>query len=170
MAFSNSGLYVHTYQEALRATAITGTGGLDFRLTTWKIALHSNSLTQGTAPINYSAATVVWANTNEVSGTGWAAGGVLLSVAAAGATSAAPTLSEGTAGSLRYDMNDIAVSSTTLTAARGCIIYADNITAPADLVDAMTVAITFGADFSTSNGTFGIQFAATGVWELDITP
>lgn len=170
MAFSSSGLYVHTLQEALRATAITGTGGLDFRLATWKIALHSNTLTQGTAPINYSAATVVWANTNEVSGTGWAAGGVVLNVAAAGATSTAPTLAEGTAGALRYDMNDIAVSATTLTSAAGCIIYADNITAPADLVDAMVVAIAFGGLFSTNNGTFGITFASTGVAELDVTP
>jgi hypothetical protein len=171
VAFSSSGIYVHTIREALRATAITGTGGLDFRLATWKIALHSNSLTQGTAPINYSAATVVWANTNEVSGTGWAAGGVLLSAAASGAANVVPTLDEGTAGSLRYDhTNDVAVSGTTLTAARGCIIYADNITAPADLVDAMAVAVTFGADYNTSSGIFGIQWSATGIFEIDLTP
>jgi hypothetical protein len=166
MAFTNSGLYVHTLQEMFRATAITGTGGLDWRLGTWKIALHSNTLTQGTAPINYSAATVVWANTNEVSGTGWAAGGVTVTASTGGSA----TVAEGTTGSLRYDMNDVSVASTTLTNARGCIIYADPITAPADLVDAMVVAVTFGADYSTVNGTFGIQWAATGVAELDITP
>ena len=170
MAFSSSGIYVHTIQEALRATAITGTGGLDFRLATWRIALHSNSLTQGSGILDYSAADTTWANTNEVSGTGWAAGGVLLSAAAAGATSTAPTLAEGTAGSLRYDMGDVSVANTTLTTARGCIIYADNITAPADLADAMVVAVTFGADFSTVNGTFGIQWAAGGVFEIDLTP
>src|SRR4051794_25482912 len=99
-----------------RATAVTGTGGLDWRLGTWKIALHSNSLTQGTAPINYSAATVVWANTNEVSGTGWAAGGVTVTSSTGGSA----TVAEGTTGSLRYDMNDVSVASTTLTNARGC--------------------------------------------------
>lgn len=166
MAFSNSGIYVHSMQEALRATAITGTGGLDFRLGTWKIALHSNSLTQGTAPINYSAATVVWANTNEVSGTNWAAGGVTVTSATGGSA----TMAEGTTGSLRYDMADVSVASVTVSAARGCIIYADNITAPADLVDAMIVAVTFGADYSPNNGTFGIQWAATGVFEIDLTP
>jgi hypothetical protein len=171
MAFTASGIYVHTIQEALRATAITGTGGLDLRLATFKIALHSNSLTQGTAPINYSATDTTWANTNEVSGTGWAAGGVVLNVAAPGATSVVPTLAEGTAGSLRYDhTNDIAVSGTTLTNARGCIIYADNITAPTDLDDAMIVAVTFGADYSTVAGIFGIQWSATGIFEIDLTP
>jgi hypothetical protein len=171
MAFSNSGLYLVTLMEAMKETAITGTGGLDYRLATGKIALHSNTLTQGTAPINYSAASPNWANTNEVSGTGWAAGGVLLSAAAAGATSTVPTLAEGTAGSVRYDhTNDVSVASTTLANVRGCIIYLDSITAPAALVDAMIVAVTFGADFSTTNGTFGIQWAATGIFELDITP
>jgi hypothetical protein len=170
MAFSASGIYVHTIQEALRATAITGTGGLDFRLATWKIALHSNSLTQGSGILDYSASDTTWANTNEVTGTGWSAGGVLLSAAASGGTSTSPTLAEGTAGSLRYDMGDVSVANTTLTNARGCIIYADNITAPADLADAMVVAVTFGADFSTVNGTFGIQWAATGVFEIDLTP
>jgi len=173
MPFTASGIYVHTIQEALRATAITGTGGLDFRLATWRIALHNNSLTQGTAPIDYSAVDTTWANTNEVTGTGWnggASGGHLLSAAAVGSTSTAPTLAEGTAGSLRYDMGDVSVASTTLTGVRGCIIYADNVTAPADLADAMAVAVTFGADFATVNGTSGIQWSATGVFEIDLTP
>lgn len=165
MAFTASGLYVHSLQEALRGTSLTG-GQIDFRLGTYKIALHSNSLTQGSAPINYSAATVVWANTNEVSGTGWAAGGPTITTATGGSG----TLTEGTAGALRYDTADVSVASTTLTGARGCIIYADPITAPADMVDAMLVAVTFLADFSTVNGTFGIQWAATGIWELDVTP
>lgn len=168
MAFSSSGLYVHTFREALRGTAMTpsGTSGLNLTLATYKIALHSNSLTQGTAPINYSAATVVWANTNEVSGTGWAAGGPTITTATGGS----PTLDEGTTGSIRYDMPDVSAATTTLTNARGCIIYADPITAPADMVDAMIVAVTFGADFSTVAGTFAITWSATGVFEIDITP
>jgi hypothetical protein len=171
MAFTNSGIYLVPLMEAMKETAITGTGGLDYRLATAKIALLSNSATQGTAPINYSAASPNWANTNEVSGTGWATGGVLLSAAAAGATSTVPTLAEGTAGSIRYDhTNDVAVSGTTLTNARGCIIYLDSITAPAALVDAMIVAVTFGADYSTTAGTFAITWSATGIFEIDVTP
>lgn len=165
MPFTSSGIYVHTIEQLGRGTTLTG-GQLDFRLGTYKIALHSNSLTQGTAPINYSATSSTWANTNEVSGTGWAAGGVTITAA----TSGSATFGEGTAGSIRYDMNDVSVAATTLTNARGCIIYADPITAPADMVDAMIVAVTFGADYSTNNGVFGIQWAATGVFELDLTP
>lgn len=165
MAFTSSGIYVHTIQEALRGTTLTG-GQLDLRLGTYKIALHDNTLTQGTAPINYSAATVVWATTGQVTGTNWPTGGVTITAATGGAA----TLAEGTAGSLRYDANDVSVAATTLTAVRGCIIYADPVTAPADMVDAMIVAITFGADYSTNNGTIGVQFAATGIFEIDLTP
>lgn len=169
MSFTTSGLYVHTFREVLRATTLTG-GQVDLRLATYKIALHSDALTQGSGLLNYSSATPNWATTNQVSGTGWASGGVALSAAAAGATSTAPTLDEGTAGSLRYDMADIAVSATTLTNARGCIIYADPVTAPSDMVDAMIVAITFGADYSTNNGLFAITWASTGLFEIDLTP
>jgi hypothetical protein len=173
MAFTNSGLYVQAILDMLKTTALTGNtaGTGPWLMTTGKLALHSNTLTQGTAPINYSSTTPNWANTNEVSGTGWAAGGVLFSALAAGATSATPTLAEGTAGSLRYDhTNDTSVASTTLTNARGCILYADALTAPAALADLMLVAVTFGADFSTVAGTFGIQWSATGIWEIDLTP
>ncbi len=165
MAFSNSGIYVHFLEQVLRGTSLTG-GPVDLRLGTYKIALHSNSLTPGTAPINYAAPSITWTQPTEVSCTGWAAGGVTITSATGGSA----TLGEGTAGSLRYDMNDVSVASTTLTAVRGCIIYADPLTAPADMVDAMLVAVTFGSDFSTNNGTFGIQWAATGVFELDVTP
>lgn len=170
MAWTKSGLYVTTLNEIFKQTSVTG-GPIDLDTATgWKIALHSNSLTDGSAPINFSATTVTWANTNEVSGTGWAAGGVTLSTAAAGGTSTAPTVAEGTAGSVRYDMNDVSVASTTLTAVRGCIIYFDNATAPSALIDAMLIAVTFGADYSTSAGTLGIQWSATGLTEIDVTP
>lgn len=171
MAWTKSGLYLTPMMEMLKDTAITGTGGGDYRLATAKIALGSSSMTDGTAPLNFSATTATWANTNEVSGTGWAAGGVLLSAAAAGATSVVPTLAEGTTGSIRYDhTNDVSVASTTLTGAAGCIIYLDSITAPTALIDAMMVAVAFGASYSTTAGTFGIQWSATGIWEVDTTP
>jgi hypothetical protein len=169
MAWTKSGLYITAFVDMLTLVALTGAGTL-FTNTSSKIALHSNALTDGTAPINFSAATITWANTSEVSGTGWAAGGVLLSAAATGATSTAPTVAEGTAGAVRYDMNDVAVSGTTLTAARGCIIYCDPITLPSAMAKAMLIAVTFGADYSTSAGIFGIQWSVTGLCEIDITP
>lgn len=158
MAVTVSGLYVQNFIDELDATNI----GFDFSLTTHKIALLSNAATP-----NFDT-DVTWNSTNEVSGTGWASGGVLLSAAAAGATSVAPTLTISPTGTMMYDMNDIAVSSTTLTNARAARIYADALTTPT--ADALIVLINFGADFSTSNGTFGIQWAATGVFAVDLTP
>lgn len=174
MAWTKSGIYVNTLMGQFTGVVFTGMTSLN--LTTaanYKLALHSNSLTDGTAPINFSATSVPWANTSEITGTGWAAGGILLSTIAAGGSSAAPTVAEGTVGSLRYDMNDVSVASTTLSLARGCIIYADAITGPTgppNYSKAMIVAVTFGADYSTSSGTFGIQWSATGVFEIDTTP
>jgi hypothetical protein len=171
-----SGVYLNSLMAMMTAVAFTPSVTTCSPLTAanWKIALHSSALTPGTAPINWSATSVKWANTSETSGTGWAAGGVLLSTAAAGGTSTAPTLAEGTAGSLRYDMGDISVASTTLaTGPRGCIIYCDTSTGPTgppDYSDLMLVAVCFGGDYPTNNGTFGITWSATGIFEIDTTP
>lgn len=158
MGVTVSGLYVANFIDVLDASQLA----VDLSLTSHKIALISNSATP-----NFST-DASWSSTNEVSGTGWASGGVALSAAAAGATSTAPTTTESPTGSLMYDMNDIAVSATTLTAARAARIYADALTTPT--ADALIVLINFGADFSTNNGTFGIQWASTGVFAIDLTP
>lgn len=155
MAWTASGLYVDNMIDVFDATQLA----IDLSLTTHKIALQNNSATP-----DFSA-DVTWNSTNEVSGTGWATGGVALSAAAAGATSTAPTVTESPAGSLMYDMADISVASTTLTNARAARIYADALAG-----DNLIVGINFGADYSTSSGTFGIQWAATGVFAIDFTP
>jgi hypothetical protein len=158
MGVTVSGLYVANFIDVLDASQLA----VDLSLTTHKIALLSNAATP-----NFST-DASWSSTNEVSGTGWPTGGVALSAAAAGATSTAPTTTESPTGSLMYDMNDIAVSATTLTNARAARIYADALTTPT--ADALIVLINFAVDFSTNNGTFGIQWASTGVFALDLTP
>jgi hypothetical protein len=158
MAVTVSGLYVVNWIDFLDASQLA----IDLSLATHRITLKNNTTTP-----NFST-DVSYNSTNEVSGTGWPAGGVLLSAAATGASSTAPTLTESPTGTIMYDMNDVAVSSTTLTAARCAQIYADALVTPT--ADPLFVLINFGADFSTSNGTFGIQWAATGVFTLDITP
>jgi hypothetical protein len=155
MAITVSGLYVTNWINILGATQLA----IDLSLTSHKLSLISNAATP-----NYST-DVSYNSTNEVSGTGWAAGGVALSAAAAGATSTAPTTTESPTGTIMYDMNDVAVSGTTLTNARAVRLYADALAG-----DNLIVLVNFGADFSTSNGTFGIQWAATGVFMLDVTP
>jgi hypothetical protein len=158
MAITASGLYVQNMIDELDVTNL----GFDWTLTTHRLSLISNVATP-----NFDTDTV-WSATNEVSGTGWAAGGVLLSAAAAGGTSTVPTLTVSPAGTMMYDMNDVAVSGTTVTSARAVRLYADALTTPT--ADALIVLINFGADFSTNNGTFGIQFPGTGVIALDLTP
>jgi hypothetical protein len=64
-----------------------------------------------------------------------------------------------------YDMNDIAVSGTTLTNAHALRLYADALAG-----DNLIVLVNFAADFSTNNGTFGVQLASTGLFAVDITP
>ncbi len=155
MAVTVSGLYVANIIDVLDATQLA----IDLSLSSHKLALLSNSATP-----NFST-DVSYSSTNEVSGTGWAAGGVALSAAAAGGTSAAPTVTESPTGSLMYDLNDIAVSGTTLSNARAVRLYADALAG-----DNLIVLVNFGADFSTSAGVFGIQWAATGVFAIDLTP
>ncbi len=155
MTISNSGLYVVNLIDVLDPTQLA----LDLTLATHKIALVSNTHTP-----NFSTDTG-WSNTNEVTGTGWATGGIALSAAAAGGTSTAPTLTESPTGSIMWDMNDIAVSGTTLSAARAARIYADALTG-----DPLIALVNFGADYSTNNGVLGVQWASTGVFAWDVTP
>lgn len=170
MAITVSGWFTNNFITFNSVAQTPATGG-SLLLATHKISLWVVGITPNfddtLANARYGAGQFT-AGANEVSGTGWAAGGVLLSAAAAGATSTAPTLTVSPAGSVMWDMGDVAVSSTTLTSARACMIYADAITAPN--ADPAIILVDFTAGFSTVNGTFGIQWAATGVSAIDVTP
>lgn len=145
MAFASSGLYVVNWIDILDATQLA----IDLSLTTHKWALYTNTLTPNfSTDQSYSA-------TNEVSGTGYTAGGQ---------TIAGPTTTESPTGTLMYDMTDEAWASSSITA-RGAILYADALAG-----NNLIVAMTFGADFTSTNGTFTIQFASGGVFTIDLTP
>lgn len=102
----------------------------------YKIALFTSSATLG-------AATTAYSTSNEVTGTGYTAGGKTLTVAAV------PT-SSGTTAYL--DFSDVTWASSTITA-RGALIYlADGATNPAVAV------LDFGADKTSTSGDFTIQF------------
>lgn len=150
MSVTVSGLYVATFQDILDTTQLA----VDLDLETHKVALFSNTITP-----NFDTDTaygVAPYNANEVTGTGWAAGGVLLT---------GTTLSISPAGTLMWDANDVSQAGTTLTGARCAQLYADALAG-----NNAIVLINFGADFATVNGTFGIQFAAGGVLNIDLTP
>ena len=101
---------------------------------TFKIALYTSTATLGASTTAYSA-------TNEVTGTGYTAGGNTL-------TSVTPT----TSGTTAYtDFADTTWASSTITA-NGALIYNANAT------NASCVVLAFGSDKSSSNGDFTIVF------------
>ena len=102
---------------------------------TFKIALYTSSATLG-------AATTAYTVTNEVSGTGYSAGGETLTI------SANPS-SSGTTAFL--DFADVTWSSSTITA-RGALIYKSGGGDPAVAV------LDFGADKSSTSADFTIVF------------
>lgn len=105
---------------------------------TFKLALYTSAATLDSTTTAYSA-------TNEVSGTGYTAGGGTLTI------SANPT-SSGTTAFL--DFADLTFSAATITA-RGALIYlADGVTNPAIAV------LDFGSDKTSTAGDFTIIFPA----------
>jgi hypothetical protein len=101
---------------------------------TFKIALFTSSATLG-------AATTAYSTSNEVSGTGYTAGGNTL-------TNVTPTTSGTTAFT---DFADTTWSSATITA-RGALIYNSTDS------DKAVVVLDFGSDKTSTAGDFTIQF------------
>lgn len=149
---TNSGLYVANWIDILDATQLA----IDTSLTTHKWAMYTNSIATMSYSTDVNQASAPY-NANEVSGAGYTAGGQ---------TIVSPTTTESPTGTLMYDMADqVWASPTTVTNARGAVLYAD-ILANNNLI----VAMTFVTDFTSTAGTFTIQFAATGVFTIDLTP
>jgi len=101
----------------------------------FKIALYTSSATLGATTTAYSA-------TNEVSGTGYTATGASL-------TNVTPTTSSTTA---YIDFSDVSWTSSTITA-RGAVIYNDTASG-----DPAVCVLDFGADKTSTAGTFTVQF------------
>lgn len=149
MAVSGSGLFGATLVDILDATQLA----VDLSLSTNKWAMFTNSITP-----NYTTDTaygVAPYNANEVSGTGYTAGG---------AVTASPTLTA-SAGIMTYDQADTSWSTSTITSARCALLYADALTG-----NNAICLVDFGADYSTSAGTFLITWNASGVFTVDYIP
>ncbi len=150
MAITASGLFLPTWLDILDTTQLA----IDLDLETHKVAMFTNSITP-----NFSTDTaygVAPYNANEVSGTGYTAGGALLT---------STTVTESPTGTLMWDGADVAWTTSTITNARGALAYADALGG-----NNAIVLINLGADYSTVAGTFTIQWAATGILTLDLTP
>lgn len=92
--------------------------------------------------------------TDEVSGTGYTAGGAAITNR---------TVTIDSANSIaKYDGDDVTWTSSTITA-RGCVIYKDTGTAS---TSPLVGYIDFGADKSSSDGDFVIQWNADGIFSI----
>ncbi len=154
MSVTVSGLYLPTWRDAANGTIV-----LNLDLETHKGALFTDTITP-----NYTTDTaygVAPYNANEVISAGpWPTGGVALTTTTLDIASLA--------GALVFDAADVSVASTTLTNAKCYMLYADVLAG-----NNAIVLVNFGSNFSTVNGTFGIQWAAPsagGVFNLDLTP
>ncbi len=132
MAFSGNFMCTSFKKELLQGihnfTASSGN--------TFKLALYTNSA-------SFNAATTAYTSANEVSNSGsYSAGGGTL-------TNVTPT-SSGTTG--LTDFADLAFTSATITA-RGALIYNDSAAG-----DPTVAVLDFGADKTSTTGTFTIQF------------
>lgn len=131
MAFSGNFMCTSFKKELLEAVHnFKNSGG-----NTFKIALYTNSA-------SFNAATTAYTTSNEVSGTGYTAGGNTL-------TRVNPA-SSGTTGFT--DFANTSWTSATITA-RGAIIYNDTATG-----NPAVVILDFGSDKSSDNGTFSVVF------------
>jgi hypothetical protein len=93
--------------------------------------------------------------TNEVSGTGYTAGGVTL---AGKATSVDTTDNEGV-----FDATDISLTTSTITARYGILYKSTGVTSTSPLI----CYIDFGEDKTSVSGTFGITWNAEGIININ---
>lgn len=150
MAVTVSGLFLPTWLDILDTTQLA----VDLDLETHKLALFTNTITP-----NFSTDTaygVAPYNANEVSGTGYTAGGTAITTT---------TITESPTGSLMWDAADTSWATSTITNARAGLAYADALAG-----NNAIVLINFGADYSTVAGTFLVQWAAGGIFAIDLTP
>jgi len=142
-----SGLYGITFLNALNNSV-----AIDLDDTTadrFKVMLVTSSYTPDFGTHDFKADV-----TNEITGTGYSAGGESLT---------SVTLTQ-TGGTITWDADDVTWASSTLTA-RGAVVYDDSLTD-----DPLICYIDFGSDKSSSSGDFVLSFNASGIFTLDLTP
>ncbi len=148
MAVTKSGLFFITWRDILDTTQLA----IDLDLETHKLAMFTNSITP-----NFSTNTAYGVSpydANEVSGTGYTAGGGLITTTG---------VSESPTETLMWDGDDVSFSTSTITNARCGLVYADALAG-----NNAIVLIDFAADFSTVAGTFLVQWNAAGIFNIDL--
>jgi len=146
MAVTQSGVFGLTLRDNMNGTIVLN---LDLN-SSHKAAMFTNSVTP-----NFDTNTAYGVspyNANEVSGTGYTAGGNVLTTTTIGISSSL----------LVWDAPDIAWATSTITNARCALLYADALTG-----NNAICLINFTADFSTIADTFNLIFSASGIVIFD---
>lgn len=138
---------------------INNTTAMDGNTDTWNIALYSNSGTPDQTVASASAAYNAgqWVTGNEVTATGWTAGGLALA-------SVTSTFSTTT---FTFDAADRAGGATdTITDTRGCLIFDNTIATP--VAKQAACFLSFGGLQAVSSGTLTVVFNASGIFTVSV--
>jgi hypothetical protein len=126
---------------------------IDLSADTIKVMLCTSSYTPDQDTHQYKSSV-----TNEVSGTGYTATGVTLSV------SSQPTYTSGT-NTMAFDAGDASWSSSTITA-RYAVVY--DATPGTDATRPLIMYVDFGADVSTTAGTLTLTWDSAGLCSVTV--
>lgn len=146
MAWSGSGWYADTFKLALGTNQLA----IDLDLDTHKLGLYDASLTP-----DYSASAPQYSSTNEIVGTGYTAGGKVV-------TGTALTVASGLS---IWDGDNVQWDSSTLTGVRGGTIYADVLTN-----NNLIIGIDFTTTYTTADGSLLVAWHANGIGRVDWVP
>lgn len=152
MAITASGLYGLTLEKFLNVTSLPASG-LESE-TAVKVLMVTDTETPDFNADDFRADVTA----NEVSGTGYSAGGNTL-------TTTELTISGGV---LTYDGADVSWASSTIANAMAGVGYFAR--GGADTADELVFLSDFVTAASSSNGTFTIQWSASGIFTVDFTP
>lgn len=151
MSITAPGLYGLTLEKFLNATSLPSSG-LESE-TAVKVLMATDSYTPDFNADNFRDDV-----TNEVTGTGYTAGGVVI-------TSTELTVATGV---LTYDAADASWSSSTISNAMAAVGYFAR--GGASSADELVFLSDFVTAASTTNGTFLVQWNASGIFTVDFTP
>lgn len=151
MAITASGLYGLTLEKQMNATALP-TNGLESE-TAVKVLMVTDSEVPNFDTHDFRNDVV-----QEVTGTGYTAGGVVI-------TGTELTLSGGV---LTYDANDASWAGSTIANAMAAIGYFGR--GGASSADELVFLSDFVTAASSSSGTFTVQWNAAGIFTVDYTP
>lgn len=150
MAITTSGIYLLTFEKQQIDTL-----GQSFEAET-----HKALMTTDTYAPNFDTHDFRDDITNEVSGTGYTAGGQ--TVTTTDITPASPA-----AGQIKLDFADPSWASSTIASAM-CLVHYYNVGSAA--TDALSLLLDFVTAVSTTNGTLLVQIAANGAAYYDLVP